>query len=635
MFLFEGNESSSSSSSHKVGRSSSKGKKNKGKDAEAKAVAKAKKIQQDDMESLQITFYEIESWIEKTSPVLSKLTKELDRVSKHFSKTKEKKPKEPEIDLSSMQWTLTFQPNNSMRLETNIKRVEQLIEAVQKIQLVTGTSSVDNTAPAEEEELDISSSASLSSSTSTTITEHSIEYWKLAMLKRPSPSVEQYQDCMAELSKLSEQVTPDQLSFLCESYWQCLFPKFSSDWSTFWHRSEHPQRNRVCVDSSLAMVFTHIIRHDKSACPNAQVIAYYYYERTRQSLADYFDSPDEAIVEAVLNTSMYNMVWKRYSAARLYLELAYRMLVQLGYHRQSGLPTLSAAKRKRCIRLFLVLYYVDMCLSTYSSDPFLIDDTVHDIDFHALLPNDEQQQDTFFVHLLELMKLHKRIQTLAHEFHEYSLQHPHTGTLLPRWTKRIQRMEIILASWLDRVPSDYKSTEMNNTKTRPALLLMLSYQMQWIALHKIFLSPTHIPSSQTSYSPHRSYSICFDAANRIVLMAERIVHQFDWCVCQLFPSCVYQASTIFYKSMLSRDVHAKYSKGMIRRIISILDSRSRIYGGLPDDLVECLCEFLEDNKLQTMDANADDYTPSTIIVTDAFFNSPKKLEQCIKQEIIK
>ncbi|CEP13182.1 hypothetical protein [Parasitella parasitica] len=40
----------------------------------------------DDIESLQITFYEIESWIEKTTPILTRMTKELDKASGHFEK---------------------------------------------------------------------------------------------------------------------------------------------------------------------------------------------------------------------------------------------------------------------------------------------------------------------------------------------------------------------------------------------------------------------------------------------------------------------------------------------------------------------------------------------------------------------
>lgn len=618
MFLFEGNESNS-----QTYRSTPK-KKNKGKDAEAKAAAKAKKAQQDDMESLQITFYEIESWIEKTSPVLAKMTKELDRVSKHFDKGKKKTP---EIDLSSMQWTLTFQPNNSMRLETNIKSVEQLIDAVQKIQLVTETNDNKPTPP-DEEDFDISSSASLSSS-STTIAEHSIEYWNLAMLKRPSLCLDQYQNCAIELSKLTEQVSPDQLSFVCQSYWNCLFPKFSSDWSTFWNRSDDPHRNQLCVDSALAMVFTHIIRHNKAACPNAQDLAYYYYEGTRQALVDYFDSPDAATVEAVLNTAMYSMIWKRYSYARLYLELAYRMIVQLGYHRQAQLPVCKT-QRRRCIRLFLVLYYIDLALSTYSSGSLLVDDTAHDIDFYQLLPLEDPKRDphtiikdTFFVHLMELMKIHKKIQQTTRDYQE------HPG----RWTKKTQTLEVALATWLDRVPADYRATDIQGEiQQRSSLLLMLHYQMQWIFLHKIFLSsPTLIPTHQ-----QRSHNICFDAANRIVIMAERIVQKYDWCVCQLFLSCVYQASTIFCKSILTRDSNEKYSKGMIRRIISILAVRRVTYGGLPDDLMECLNEFLEDNKtdnIQDLDQMLSDEFVQNVVYTDSFYNSPQMHTQCMKQEI--
>ncbi|KAG1053273.1 hypothetical protein G6F43_004635 [Rhizopus delemar] len=648
MFLFDGNENSS-----KPYRHSSKPKRNKAKDAEAKAAAKAKKAQQDDMESLQITFYEIESWIEKTSPVLAKMTKELDRVSKHFDKGKKKKEEtaaSAPIDLSSMQWTLSFQPNNSMRLETNIKSVEQLIDALQKIKLVTES----DTTPTKEETDDVdttfSSSASLSSS-STAILDPPIEYWNQALWRRPGICLEQYKDCTLELSKLTEEVPPDMLSFVCQSYWDCLFPKFSADWSTFWDRSGDPQRNQVCIDSGLAMVFAHIIRHNKPACPNAQEISFYYYDRARQALLDYFESPDEATIEALLNLAMYCTLHKQYSTTRIYLELAYRMIVQLGYHRQSQLPT-CRTMQKKYIKLFLVLYYHDMALSTYSAGSLLIDDDAHDIDFYQMLDDpmrsDEKSviKDTFYVHLMELMKIHKRIQQMTREYQNQHLQHHYSGTLPPRWIKKIQTLEVALATWLDRVPVEYRMTreptnETERMKQQSALLLMLHYQMQWIALHKAFLSPHHIPikSESDTYSTHRSYAICSDAANRIVVMAEIVTENFNWCVCQLFLSCVYQASTIFCKSILTRDHKMKYSKGMIRRIISILAARRVNYGGFPDDLTACLSEFLEENEskeisdIQTLDQMLPDDYVQTVVYDDSYYNSPNMHVQCMNQQI--
>ncbi|CEG81478.1 hypothetical protein RMATCC62417_15678 [Rhizopus microsporus] len=656
MFLFDASENNP----YQPGSSRPKKAKSKAKSAEAKAAAKAKKMQQDDMESLQITFYEIESWIEKTSPVLARMTKELDRVSKHFDKGKKKNEQQKiPIDLSSMQWTLTFQPNNSMRLETNIKSVEQLIDAVQKIKLITDSDSSIQQPDEEDFDSTFSSSASLSSS-STAITDSSSEYWALALCRSPGVCFDKYQSRLLELDRLSEQVSSDVLAFACQTYWDCLFPKFSTDWSTFWDRSGDPQRNQICIDAGLAMVFTHIVRHSKEICPDGYAISYYYYERARQSLMDYFDSPDAATIEALLNLAMFCMLFKHYSNTRIYLDLAFRMTVQLGYHRRSGLPTCKLM-RKQWIRLFLTLCYNDMALSTYSNGSFLVDDTVHDIDFYELitlnneLPHlDERMRikDTYFVHLMELMKIHKRIQQMTKEYQDQHTQYHYSGTLPPRWIKKVQALEIALATWLDRLPLEYHldprpdgqlqrdTTDIERLKEQSALLLMLHYQMQWIALHKVFLSTNLIPidlkEDPTTYRTHRSYAICTDAASRILVMAEIFTDRFDWCVCQLFISCIYQASTVFCKSVLTKDHRADESKAMIRRVISILAANNLNYGGLPEDLRACLNEFLQENTndLQVIDQTLSQESISQpITYNDAFYNSPHMYKQCLNQRL--
>jgi hypothetical protein len=711
MFLFDSNESVKP---NKPKRSKSK---KSVYAAEAKAAAKAKKIQQDDMDALQITFYEIESWIEKTAPVLNRMTKELDKASRHFNKGKvaaaplslpTPSPPPPSIvtpspalnslDLSSMQWTLSFQPGNSMRLETNIKSVEQLIEAVQKIRLLAENSNdeddslipdlflMDNNYnnSNNDDELDDSTSSSSSSTTSSIIVvDPSIEYWNIAMYRRPQKCFDKYKHCDMNLARLTEDVSPTVLDYICQTYWDCLHPKFSGDWNTFWDRSGDLQRNQVCVDSGLAMVFLHIIRHNKDACANAHAIAYYYYDRAREALMDYFDTPNEATIETLLNLSLFCILCKRDSQARIYIGLAYRMMHQLGLHKLSKLPDIERLQRKRYLKLFMVLYYNDITIGVYSGEPTLLDDSDCDIDFYEIITLNNQliehqeanydektiAKETFFVHLLELTRIGKRIQALVKDYQRQNLQHHHVGTLPSRWVKKVQALEIALATWFDRLPVMYR---LDPKPTRPfghyntehghrvldatmlreqsGLLLMMQYQTQWITLHKVFLSPniqcmdddandlmTFSPLATTPYRTNRSFKICTDAANRIVIMSEIITERFDWCVCQQFISCVYQASTVFCKNVLNNN-EKEVSKSMIQRITSVLAISKLNYEGFPDDLTACLNDFLAENN-KGLDQllfcnNTLPLSQSEIVYNDKMFNSPHMFKQCLNQQVI-
>lgn len=763
MFLFDNNERNFNKSTNNKPRSKSKKLTNS---AEAKAAARAKKIKQDDMEALQITFYEIESWIEKTSPVLSRMTRELDKASRHFDKKKKltassssvvdnrqsflqslpdysipttttttattitnhsiHKPQTEEgnsiDDLQSMQWTLSFLPGNSMRLETNIKSVEQLIEAVQKIRLITESAeaSTSTSSPSTVvvpeftndeyyDELEYASTASTVSSI--VVVDPSIEYWNIAMYRRPHTCLEKYKHCDMNLNRLTEDVSPSVLSNICQIYWDCLHPKFSADWSTFWDRSGDPVRNQVCIDSGLAMVFLHIIRHDKNACANAHTIAYYYYDRAREALMDFFDSPDFATIETLLNLAMFCVLCKRHSQSRIYIGLAYSMMHQLNMHQMSpALFPSSRLQRKKYLKLYMVLYYNDIMISVYSGEPALIDDQICNIDFYDILTLNKQlleyeeanyddktiAKESFFVHLLELAKIGKRIQHMTREYQRQNLQHHHSGTLPLRWVKKVQEIEIALATWFDRLPLMYRvdpkpsssnrlypelptgtaattnkkphhhTMDVQMMREQSALLLMLQYQTQWIHLHKIFLSPninefgspkdssdidTSPPSplGTTPYRTMRSYNICTDAANRIVIMAEVITERFDWCVCQQFISCVYQASTVFCKSIINKGPSQNASKAMIHRITAVLAASKINYQGLPDDLSACLNEFLAENDQKpSQERGGEDAMEildqllhqefateqqHTVVYNDTMFNSPHRYQECLNQQL--
>lgn len=645
-----------------------KSRRNKSKSAisvEAKAAAKAKKIQQDDMDALQITFYEIESWIEKTAPALNRMTKELDKASRQFESNKRKKmdsvlqpslahvegdipttfnkpntnsfvsllpvisPSTPFATFpsnvvptsSSMQWALSFQPGNSMRLETNIKSVEQLIDAVHKMRLMT-ESTIPPDLCSDDESEDTSSASS--------VVDPSIEYWQHAMYRRPHTCLEKYKHCDMNLSHLTEDVSPSVLRYICQTYWDCLHPKFAADWSTFWNRSNDSERNQICIDSGLAMIFLHVIRHNRNACANAHAIAYYYYDRAREALC--FDEPDVTTIETLLNLSLFCVLCKRDSQSQIYLSLAYRMIHQLGLGNKSQLPV-DAMERKVLLNMHMVLYYNDVTVSVYSGEPSLIDDSIYDINFYQMLTY-ATDQETFFVYLVELTRIGKRIQLLVQDYQRQNLQYHHTGTLPFRWIKQVQSLEVSLANWFNLLPPFYRTQS-----TQASLLLMMQYQTEWIKLHKTFLSPNHqqivsdvediSPLATTPYRTDRSYNICTDAANRIIVMAEIINQKYDWCVCQQFISCVYQASTVYCKSISNKNKHSASSILMIKRIMTVLAASKVNYQGLPDDLTACLKEFLAEN-----DTNTDILsTQYKIKHNDTMFNSPYMFEQCLKQQV--
>jgi hypothetical protein len=584
----------------------------KAKSAEEKAAAKAKKAQNDDLDSLQITFYEIESWIEKTTPVLARMTNELDKVSHRFEKQRPQphqpihpqgqqlqqqphfqqsqqphqpqQPQQPQQlpteEDDSMQWVLSFQPGNNLRLETNITSVEQLVDAVQKMRLLAGPTSDDERSssqhpqPHHHDSPDLyfaSSYSSCSSSTSSGASSSSslsipwtgsdqlrlgpsTEYWCTALQRRPRSCLEDYKDCdEMNLGKLTENVSPHVLNYACQMYWDCLHPKFSADWSTFWDRSGDPKRNQVCIDSGLAMIFLHLIRHHKNSCPNANEIGYYYYERSREALMDYFDSPDCATLETLLNLAMFCILCKRHSQARIYIGLAYRMILDMGIHQQSSWPKDDLPLRKKYLKLFMVLYYNDISVSMYSGEPTQLNDLDIDVDFYDLItvnramqppPDDKTMvKETFFAHLLSLAKIGKRTLLLMEEYQRQHKGKQHVGELPLAWANQVQSLEVALATWFDRLPEEYRvdpqpttipasssipspssTSPSSSSATAPptpshsippplehshvvmnaaslqkqsSLLLMLQYQTQWILLHKPFANIDPSPLATT------------------------------------------------------------------------------------------------------------------------------------------
>ncbi|KAI8092709.1 uncharacterized protein BX664DRAFT_327948 [Halteromyces radiatus] len=585
-----------------------------------------------------------------------------------------------------MQWILTFQPGNSLRLETNITSVEQLVDAVQKIQLLADPSSKNVHQPIDPSSVFIASSSSSSSSSSSFSSNSSsssisspssklstpwtgnhqlrlgpsTEYWYAALQRRPRSCLEDYKNSdEMNLSQVTENVSPHVLNYACQIYWDCLHPKFSGDWSTFWDRSGDPKRNQVCIDSGLAMVFLHIIRHHKDSCPNANDIGYYYYERAREALMDYFDSPDCATLETLMNLAMFCILCKRHSQARLHIGLAYRMILDMGIHQQSNWPKDNLLLRKKYLKLVMVLYYNDISVSMYSGEPTLLNDMDIDVDFYDLiavnraLPAQPDEKtlvkETFFAHLLSLAKIGKRTLLLTDDYKQQHEGKQHVGELPLSWANQVQALEVALARWFDRLPEEYRvdpqptpfstasssstttatTTTTTEDKTSPerehismdatslkkqsALLLMLQYQTQWLLLHKTFANIDASPLAATiaaaaagstsahipPQGPDRSREICTDAANRIVVMGEMITEKYGWCVCQQFMSCIYQASTIYCRNALAMNEDSRqHANTMIKRIIHILGSSRINYSGLPDDITACLNEFLVKNGMQ-------------------------------------
>jgi hypothetical protein len=665
--------------------------KRKGLDTESKAKEK-KTTPHDDIESLQITFYEIESWIEKTTPILTRMTKELEKASGHFEKRRKEAPPKTivshqqvvdprnleqqllqfqqqqvswkrsmllgnespcsplpsssssssnmtETNDNSMQWLLSFQPGNLLRLDTNITSVEQLIQAVQKIRLIQseepGAPTTTTTTLAEDEDMPLELLYSSPSSSSDIPQDASyVEYWQYALGRRPKICLENYKHCRMNLNGLTKNISPTALNYIGQVFWDCLHPKFSSDWNSFWDRSGDPKRNQVCIDSGLAMVFLHVMRHDKHICENSQEIAGFYYDRAREELMEFFDEePDCSTIEALLNLSMFCIVCKRYSQARIYVGLCLHMVMECGIHKASRLPTDDLVLRKKFLKLLLILYYNDSTLSVYVGEPAVINDTDFDINFYEIISlndtlfelnkskdishridfdnNKTMVKESYFVHTVELVRITKQ-----------------TSQLIDRGAsvKQLLQQENLLNQWYKRLPESFchknhnyeqlKQLKLKKEKERDittpmdasalqaqaSLLLKIQYETQWIILHKAILSTirrsTNVGSSPSlSGQERRSSGICSNSADTIVEFSEVITRCFGWCVCQQMINCLYHASTVYCgHALVKRDFDIKNrAKLMIHRIMGILEASRIIYDGFPDDMTYCLCEFLEKN----------------------------------------
>lgn len=663
--------------------------KRKGPHAESKAKDK-KTTPYDDIESLQVTFYEIESWIEKTTPILTRMTKELEKASGHFEKKRKELPSKaimtekqvvdpknleqqllqfqqqqpwkrntmildsetpsPSLpssrtltennDANSMQWLLSFQPGNLLRLDTNITSVEQLIQAVQKIRLIqseepsTSTSTTTTTLVEEEDmALELLYSSPSSSLNDMPQDASSVEYWQYAIGRRPKICLENYKHCRMNLNGLTKNISPAALNYIGQVFWDCLHPKFSSNWNSFWDRSGDPKRNQVCIDSGLAMIFLHVMRHDKHICENSQEIAGFYYDRAREEFMEFFDEPpDCSTIEALLNLSMFCIVCKRYSQARIYLGLCLHMVMEYGIHKASSLPTNDLVLRKKFLKLLLIFYYNDYTLSMYLGEPAVINDTDLDINFYDIISlndtlvelnksrdinhridfdnNKTMVKESYFVHTVELVRITKQ-----------------TTQLIERGAsvKQLLQQENLLTQWWERLPvsfchKNHNSKQLEQLKLKKekesdirtpmdagalqaqaSLLLKIQYESQWIILHKAILSTirrsANIGSPSLSGQERRSSSICSNSADTIVEISEVITRCFGWCVCQQIIACLYHASTVYCgHALVKHDFDLKNrAKSMIHRIMGILESSRIIYDGFPDDMTYCLCEFLEKN----------------------------------------
>ena len=627
----------------------------------------------DDIESLQITFYEIESWIEKTTPILTRMTKELDKASGHFDHSKRKKKEKaiaPMVDQSKleqqllqlqqqqllwkksilcnqednnngtsttmteiggsssnnpMQWNLSFQPGNLLRLDTNITSVEQLIDAVQKIRLMQ--TEEPSTIPETEEEdmkFEIACSSPASSSTSQPDVSY-VEYWFNALGRRPKIALENYKHCRMNLNGLTKNISPQVLNYIGSLCWDCLHPKFSTDWATFWERPGDARKNQVCIDSGLANIFLHVIRHDKDACNNAQEIAGFYYDRARDALMEFFDDPpDCATIEALLNMTVFCITCKRYSQAKIYIGLCLHMIIECRIHKLDEIPADDLLLRRKHLKLLLILYFNDFNLSVFIGEPALINDTELNIDFFELIETNKQllelnlwnfdnnktiSKETYFVYTVELGRISKQTQILisrnATTRQLLALERPHLQWLqsLPDWlrpenhdynmyeTKKIQKDSAIQKDYISVVDSA-------TLDAQAALLLKINYEAQTIILHKAVLTSIRqansSPSSAQLEEEIRSNTICSNAADAVVAIAEVISRCFGWCVCQQVVTCLYQASTVYCgQALVKNNLELRNkAKEMIHRIMRVLDAGGANHEGFPDDMTECLCEFL-------------------------------------------
>lgn len=617
----------------------------------------------DDIESLQITFYEIESWIEKTTPMLSRMTKDLEKASGHFDNSKRRKETKEVLDQKkleqqllqlqqqqllwkksllcgettsttisdsqdAMQWRLSFQPGNLLRLDTNITSVEQLIEAVQKIRLLQAEEPTEVNNDVIEEDLNFEMQCDSPASSATSQPDVSyVEYWFTALGRRPKICLENYKHCRMNLNGLTKNISPQALNYIGQVSWDCLHPKFSLDWSAFWDRMGDPKRNQVCIDSGLAMIFLHVMRHDKDICDNAEQIAGFYYDRARDALMEFFDDPpDCATIESLLNLSTFCIVCKRYSQARIYIGLALHMILECGIHQPNNLPDDDLLLKKKYYELLLVLYANDFNLSVFIGEPTLVAGTEINIDFYQLVGINEQ--------LVELNKIKEQVNFDNNKAIVKELYFVHTVelgkisadifSLISRGAskKQLLAQEIFLTQWRLRLPDslrpeshDFSHHERKKIKKEKAkikditsvvdaetleaqasLMLNIQCEAQWIILHKAVLTSIRnsSPTSTQLEEETRSSNICSNAADTVVTMSEVASRCFGWCVCQQFVTCIYHASTVYCGQALVKDnVELRNrAKEMIHRIMRILDTGGANHEGFPDDMTECLCEFL-------------------------------------------
>lgn len=571
----------------------------------------------EDLQSLQVAFYEINSWIEKSKSLLRKTTAELEKASQHLQVKPKPDPtiaieqlldQHPLLDSSSindMKWVLSFQPDNLLRIDTNITSVEQLIEAVHKIRrLQQGKECMQE--DVQEQSLELYSSPCTPSTSSTASSSYyqAAEYWLNASLKNPHFAIDDYKHCCMNLDNLLKSMIPNPLQCILQISWNCLHPKFASDWDSFWNRSTDPKLNRLCTDSALSRVFLHIMRHDRALCPNAPDLAGYYYDRAREELMEYFDAPAScALIEAIINLSMSCLICKRYSKTQIYLDLGYRKWLELGASRSQY--RMDIMMRKRYLKLGLALRYNDYLNNYDSGEPCIIDDSDHNVDYNEInVLNDKilkgikckqdimrfeqtRIREAYYVYHVELIKIGKQTTKLA---------------LCGASEKVLLARERSLIDWYKRLPDNFvnhvesPSSAYASIERQASLLLKMEYERQWINIHKHIFKNININDDIHSQRA-KSKMQCIKSAVAIVELAELYNEQFEWCVFQFFLTCIYQASTVFCMIALEKTGEQAQCKSMILRVMRILGVASRKYEGMPDGMARCLCEFLKNQSL--------------------------------------
>ncbi|OZJ03088.1 hypothetical protein BZG36_03899 [Bifiguratus adelaidae] len=465
-----------------------------------KGTGKPRRSKQDDLEGLQITFYEIESWIEKTTPILTRMTKELDKaalqIEEHRDHNSVRKPYSslphhltaypspmpdghssasspttarsydrsftsahhlnisPSLPTTStanripdeeVQWNISYKPSGGLQLQTNITYIDQLVEAVEKFSILAGPSVYGGSEPHTIHSTGTSYDSVRNGDAGEALPPGSpkdddddddddhLEFWNAALQRRPhDPSRFPTDGLTTDLG----QIPPEILNRIFATYSDCMHPKVFSNLGMFWNRyPDQPDKNQLCISSSLALAFVHFMRHDNQTFPETRGLGHLFATRSRAILdvmdESWLDVPDFPMVEALANMGMFQSFIKNISQARIYIGLASRMIMEMGVHRMENLPT-DVQERKHRIRVLMVLYYQDLLCSMYSTENTILEDEEMNVDFREFLcdwaQSDEngaaqedidehtamqRERELFFVKQTLLLKIGKQIDRIG------------------------------------------------------------------------------------------------------------------------------------------------------------------------------------------------------------------------------